>query len=456
MKFLSKSVLLLLLVMIGIVLSCKKEDDNPKPTTNPITGNLTITGITGADVSIDASGTTYTISVPKGTDVKGLKIQIPVSTGATISPDPDVARDYTNPVSFTITSTDGSTTKITIKVVVQSGTGTTKSSEKQITAFTFAALNPVVSVTINQSTYKITATVPSNTDLTNLMPSLNLSAKATVSPASGVAQNFTNAVNYTVTAEDGTKQIYEVKIEKAIVVPSNLPCLLTREESTIGSDNYIIDYTYDTKGRMVNIKIVKNGETSNSAIEYDQNGDVSRIKIIERNNYSREYRLTYQNRKIMKLEGIGSDGIIIDLISLWHLKFNDKNEMIEMSIGNAPTDLIKFEYTNGNLSKSISYDEDKRKFVTVDNVTYDNKNSPTSSSNPHGIFTFIYFIGGFQGVFSPPYSKNNIVGYKRDGVQELITLAYTFNKDNFPTELKVEEQSPVRKEVHKYTYSNCQ
>lgn len=88
----------------------------------------------------------------------------------------------------------------------------TKSTAKDITKFSFAALSPVVDATIDATTKAITATVPSTTDLTKLVPTITLSDKATVSPVSGVAQDFSKEVAYTVTAEDGSKQTYTTKI----------------------------------------------------------------------------------------------------------------------------------------------------------------------------------------------------------------------------------------------------
>ncbi|MGN1027635.1 MAG: S-layer homology domain-containing protein, partial [Faecousia sp.] len=58
----------------------------------------------------------------------------------------------------------------------------------------------------------ITVTMPAGTDVTSLVPEITVSADAAVSPASGIAQDFTNAVTYTVTAENGTTKIYTVKV----------------------------------------------------------------------------------------------------------------------------------------------------------------------------------------------------------------------------------------------------
>lgn len=117
------------------------------------------------------------------------------------------------PVVYKVTDKDGSRLDYTV-------TNTkTKSSAKQITTFSFTNLNPVVWANINQTTRKITATLEADVNLTTLTPKITVSDKAIVSPASGIAQNFSKGVVYTVTAEDGTTQTYEVNLEKRIVTP---------------------------------------------------------------------------------------------------------------------------------------------------------------------------------------------------------------------------------------------
>lgn len=66
----------------------------------------------------------------------------------------------------------------------------------------------------------ITVTVPYGTNVTSLTPTITVSAGATVSPASGIAKDFTSPVTYTVTAEDGTTtKAYTVTV---VVTPSLL------------------------------------------------------------------------------------------------------------------------------------------------------------------------------------------------------------------------------------------
>jgi hypothetical protein len=89
--------------------------------------------------------------------------------------------------------------------------GATKSSEKLITSFHFL-LNPEVIGVADQTNYKFILDVPYETDVKNLAPSLVISPGATVLPESNVSQDFSGPVIYTVTAEDGSIQKYEIKV----------------------------------------------------------------------------------------------------------------------------------------------------------------------------------------------------------------------------------------------------
>ncbi len=90
-------------------------------------------------------------------------------------------------------------------------TGNTgKSSEKLITSFKFSGIKPEVVGSFDGAKHTITFNIPSDVDITSLNPMISVSNNATISPASGAFQDFSNPVTYTVTAEDGTTQIYTV------------------------------------------------------------------------------------------------------------------------------------------------------------------------------------------------------------------------------------------------------
>ena len=90
-----------------------------------------------------------------------------------------------------------------------------KSAEKNISSFKISG----VAGGIDPAKKTIQITLPAGTDPSALKPIIEVSAKATVSPLSGVAQDFSKekGVIYKVTAEDGSTQDYTVtvKIPKA-------------------------------------------------------------------------------------------------------------------------------------------------------------------------------------------------------------------------------------------------
>lgn len=86
---------------------------------------------------------------------------------------------------------------------------------KSLNTFAFLGLNPQVFCTIDDQNMTIECTVPFGTDVTSLVPTIDFSGES-VDPASGVAQDFTNPVVYTVTAPiDHSKAAYTVTVNIA-------------------------------------------------------------------------------------------------------------------------------------------------------------------------------------------------------------------------------------------------
>ena len=80
-------------------------------------------------------------------------------------------------------------------------------------AFTFAqnaGLSGDVAGVITDDTIKVG--VPQGTDLQHLIPTISY-VGANLSPASGVATDFSTPVRYTVTAQDGGSRSYLVKVQ---------------------------------------------------------------------------------------------------------------------------------------------------------------------------------------------------------------------------------------------------
>jgi hypothetical protein len=155
---------------------------------------FTIPGQIGS-TTINETAKTIAVTVPFGTIVTALAPTITI-TGASVSPDTGVAQDFTNSVTYTVTAEDSSHQDYTATVTVAPA----PSSAKDIISFGFGLANEVD--TIGSGTVSIN--VPNGTDVTKLTPAITISDKSTVSPTSGTAEDFTNPVTYTVTAEDSS------------------------------------------------------------------------------------------------------------------------------------------------------------------------------------------------------------------------------------------------------------
>jgi len=91
---------------------------------------------------------------------------------------------------------------------------------------------------INTENHTVEIEVEGLTDLTNLIPEIEISEGASISPATNIGRDFTEAVQYTVTAQDeSTTQDWEVIVTKAEIVKEdqtitfNLPDTLSQDQS---------------------------------------------------------------------------------------------------------------------------------------------------------------------------------------------------------------------------------
>jgi hypothetical protein len=93
------------------------------------------------------------------------------------------------------------------------------SSEKDILSFVLAEqTGPAIIDNINHT---VDIEVGIGTDVTNLTPTITVSPNAVINPASGIPQDFTNPVTYTVTAEDLSTQDWIVTVTVATALSSS-------------------------------------------------------------------------------------------------------------------------------------------------------------------------------------------------------------------------------------------
>jgi hypothetical protein len=172
--------------------------------------------------SINDSTKKITATVPPSTDVTKLIPSISVSAKAKVAPDSGKVQDFTNDVNYTVTAEDGTTAIYKVSI------SKTKSSAKELLRFSFDDFSPAVVGKIDATAKTITATVPATADLTKLKPTIKISDKATIAPATGTVTDFTKPVSFTITAEDGTKAVFVATVTKEVVAStSTFPATIT-------------------------------------------------------------------------------------------------------------------------------------------------------------------------------------------------------------------------------------
>ncbi|UII77377.1 DUF5018 domain-containing protein [Flagellimonas sp. HMM57] len=215
----------ILFLSLFVLASCSKDDDNngdnnaggdKKSDAKAITAFtfLADDNVALADdvkATIDEDEKRITAEIPLGTDVTSLKPSITLSENATVDPKEKMTIDFNNDVTYTVTAEDGSTKKYTVTVTVE------KSDSKQITSFVFLAvdneaLSEDVEAEINEDNKTIRAELPFGTDVTALKSSIELSVGAVIDPNGKAGADFSDDVEYTVTAEDGSEVKYSVSI----------------------------------------------------------------------------------------------------------------------------------------------------------------------------------------------------------------------------------------------------
>ena len=283
MKSQQKSITILIVFLL--IISCSKDDDNnTSPPTNTTTKSsekkITSFVFTTANneiltetvtATVNEGSKTISATVPYGTDITAFLPTMQFSDKASVSP--TGAQDFTNQVSYTVTAEDN--TKATYSATLTIAPNT----EKEITSFVFKAddndaLNEDITAVINEETKTITATTPFGTDITALLPTLELSTEASATP--NATQDFSSLVEYVVTAQDGTTATYKVTVtegpsgEKAI-----LSFVFNAEQNTALNDDSTA--VIDEEAKTISAEVPYNTDVTAllPAIEASANAEIS-------------------------------------------------------------------------------------------------------------------------------------------------------------------------------------
>ncbi len=180
----------MVVILASLIWSCEDNFDEGAFITDV---SVNMESFTVNTVSADINNQENTISVilPYGTNISALAPDFKIPKGASVSPELGASQDFTNAVQYRVSN--GNIYK-TYTVSVK--------TQKPISSFKIDGL----SASINYNSKVITLVMPEGTDLTALVPEIELTEGVSISPGSGVSTDFSSTVIYTVSSASLTEE----------------------------------------------------------------------------------------------------------------------------------------------------------------------------------------------------------------------------------------------------------
>jgi hypothetical protein len=175
------------------------QDGSTKNYTVTVVAPPAFSGVQALNVQSSCCGPNYSLTLPLGIDLTNVNYYLSWY-GASIVPDPSTVHDFSAPVSFTATGTDGTTAQTTVTI-------TTGADSPSLTSVTVAGVPGTQPYGPGSTTVWIW--VPPGTDTTSLVPTYVFTG-ASISPPVGSAVNFQWGVGIFPSAADGSSKYYNV------------------------------------------------------------------------------------------------------------------------------------------------------------------------------------------------------------------------------------------------------
>lgn len=339
-----------------------------------------------------------------------------------------------------------------------------QSSDKEIVGNPTIANVSNVSVSYDNLARKYTLTVPTGTDVRALKLYISISPKASISPNPAALRDYSNPVQFTVVAENGSSQVFTIVILVKPAANIGKNCLVTRIED-LGSKEYI-DFNYDAQGRVIKMDIYfafSYGSTPylcNVAFAYNADGSLSEAKLtttVDKEPVLIIYKPIYQNGKLIRLaikKGSAE--------SATKLQIDGLNRIIRLE------DDLCYNYTyaaTGAIARIAGCSG-----AVSDNLEYSTKVRHFFTHQDPGFLSVFYtcflefddtlMIHQFWGSYMP--SKRIQYYYPGGAVYKRNTITYKTNADNFPTEMRMFYETRVNSDFprsinynYKIVYGNC-
>ena len=268
------------------------------------------------------NGDNIAITIPYAMDLAAVKPEITFSEFAVLV-EPDTLKVGEN--TYTVTSEDGRVRTYTVTI-----TRTAVARGRQILSFTYGAAAGV----IDQVNGTISLVLPAGTG-TTFAPTIRVSDFATVTPASGEAQDFSKPVQYKVKAQNGSTNTYTVTVTVSQEQAENP--YKAKMESLVGKINQ--RYSRTTAGAWEDWEWMNLGFYQKKLGNLDDGFSIA--ECIKRLDTTTNVAMTNIDRKIMTLTARGIDCSKLS-------KYNNGEPFIDAK-GNKVDDLaaVLYNYSGG-------------------------------------------------------------------------------------------------------------
>lgn len=263
------------------------------------------------------NGDNIAITIPYAMDLAAVKPEINFSEFAVLV-EPDTLKVGEN--TYTVTSEDGKVRTYTVTI-----TRTAVARGRQILSFTYGAAAGV----IDQVNGTISLVLPAGTG-TTFAPTIRVSDFATVTPASGEAQDFSKPVQYKVKAQNGSTNTYTVTVTVSQEQAENP--YKAKMKSLVSKINQ--RYSRTTAGAWEDWEWMNLGFYQKKLGNLDD--DFSIAECIKRLDTTTNVAMTNIDRKIMTLTARGIDCSKLS-------KYNNGNPFIDAK-GNEVDDFVSILY----------------------------------------------------------------------------------------------------------------
>lgn len=183
----------------------------------------------GLQLNTEVTESLIKILIPYKHDTDNVVLNVKISKGATISPDPATVRMLTNQMQFTITAENGVPKVYTVLLLKKT------SPDNAIVSFKIIDTSFETNATVDHDNGQVSQKVPPTLSLSNITTEVEISENASISPDPATIKDYSVPVAYTVTSDLGEERFYVVTLE-----PMNNPlyinCSDTNASKWFGGD----------------------------------------------------------------------------------------------------------------------------------------------------------------------------------------------------------------------------